>query len=165
MSPLPEHEGLKKAIGILIGDLAVEFRILTKSFGSTTFREEDKGVGGEPDECFYFNEVASVQAMKRFDPAIHRAPDLWVEVDITSRSTAREPIYARLGVPEIWRYANDRLVVRVLNDNGTYADSPSSLSFPTLPIDKFAAFIPRLAEGEEMNLRLEFRDWARSIAK
>ena len=39
--------------------------------------------------------------MKRFDPLTHRAPDLWVEVDLLNPSVPREPIYARLGVQEV----------------------------------------------------------------
>jgi Uma2 family endonuclease len=164
MSPLPEHEGLKRAIGILIGELAMEWRIPTKGFGSATFRSEEKAAGSEPDECFYFHDIATVQAMKRFDPAIHRAPDLWVEVDITSSSVARETIHARLGVPEIWHYRQDRLTIRLLTPELCYVDSSTSLAFPKLPITSFASFIPKMAEGDEVAMRLEFREWVRGFA-
>src|SRR5258708_908275 len=82
MSPLPEHDNLKTFIGDLIAAFATQRRIPRKSFGSTTFRLEEKAAGAEPDECFYFYDIDSVKGMKRFDPAIHRAPDLWIEVDL-----------------------------------------------------------------------------------
>jgi Uma2 family endonuclease len=88
----------------LIAVLTLERGIARKSFGATTFRIAAKAAGSEPDECFYFGEIESVKNMEQFDPRLHRAPDLWIEVDIFSPSVAREPIYARLGVPEVWRY-------------------------------------------------------------
>jgi Uma2 family endonuclease len=113
-SPLPEHDGIKSAIGDLIACLATEYRIRRKSFGSTTFRREDKSAGAEPDCSFYFGEIDSVRGMKRFDPLVHRAPDLWVVVDLLNSSVPREPIHARLRVAEVWRYSGNRLTVRLL---------------------------------------------------
>lgn len=161
MSPLPEHEGPKKAIDNLIVTLAVECRVPLKSFGSTTFRQEEKAAGSEPDECYYFNEIDSVKGMKRFDPLVHRPPDLWVEVDVLSPSVPREPICARLGVPEIWRYSQERLSVRLLTAPGVYADSATSLPFPFLPMTAFASYISKMIDGDEMKALLEFREWAR----
>jgi Uma2 family endonuclease len=165
MSPLPGHEGPKKAISSLMVILAVERQIPLKSLGSTTFRREEKSAGAEPDECYFFNEIESLRGMKRFDPLIHRAPDLWVEVDILNPSVAREPIYARLGVPELWRYSRDRLTVRLLTSAGIYTDSATSLAFPFLPMATFASFIPKMIEGDETAVLLEFREWVRSLAR
>jgi Uma2 family endonuclease len=164
MSPLPKHEGPKKAIGNMIVELCLERRIRLKCFGSTTFRIEEKAAGSEPDECFYFNEIESVAGMEHFDPMIHRAPDLWVEVDILSGSMPREPICARLGVPEIWRYDGQKLAVRLLTPRGTYEDSKTSNAFAFLPVGGFAEFISQITDGDEMTALLKFRDWVRRLA-
>jgi Uma2 family endonuclease len=103
--------------------------------------------------------------MEEFDPAIHRAPDLWVEVDLFSPSVPREPIYARLGVPEIWRYSRDRLTVRLLTPDGVYSDSATSVAFPFLPMIEFASFVPKMIEQDETQVLLEFRDWVRSLPR
>ncbi|HEX4792155.1 MAG TPA: Uma2 family endonuclease [Humisphaera sp.] len=163
MSPLPEHDSEKKAIGDLIAILTLERGIPRKSYGSTTFRIEERAAGAEADESFYFFDIESVKGMKRFDPAIHRSPDLWIEVDLLSPSVPREPICARLGVPEIWRYSEERLTVRVLSANGTYVDSPASRLFPFLPMSGFASFIPKMIEGDETRVLLEFQEWARNL--
>ena len=163
MSPLPEHDNLKTFIGDLIAALATQRRIPRKSFGSTTFRIEEKAAGAEPDECFYFYDIESIKGMKRFDPAIHRAPDLWIEVDLLSPSVPREPICARLGVPEIWRYRDGRLTVRLLSEQGAYVDSPGSRLFPFLPIEKFASFVPKMIDEDETRVLLEFQEWIRSL--
>ena len=163
MSPLPEHERPKKAIANLIVVLAMERRIPMSSFGSTTFRQEEKSAGSEPDECFYFNELDAIRGMQRFNPVLHRPPDLWIEVDILSPSVPREPICARLGVPEIWRYSNDGLTLRLLTPAGVYADSATSLAFPFLPMTAFADFIGKLLDGDEVPTLLEFREWLRTL--
>jgi len=163
MSPLPEHDNLKTFIGDLIAALATQRRIPRKSFGSTTFRIEERAAGAEPDESFYFYDIESVKGMKRFDPAIHRSPDLWIEVDLLSPSVPREPICARLGVPEIWRYSDGRLTVRLLTADGVYVDSPISKLFPFLPINRFASFIPKMVDEDETQVLLEFQDWVRSL--
>ena len=159
ISPLPEHDAAKTAIGDLIAALATACRIPRKSFGSTTFRSEKKSAGSEPDECFYFNDLDAVKGMKRFDPLVHRPPDLWIEVDHLSPSVAREPIHARLGVPEVWRYSGACLTVRLLTAQGVYADSSTSRVFPFLPMDGFASFIPRMIDADETAVLLDFQQW------
>ncbi|HZK79632.1 MAG TPA: Uma2 family endonuclease [Humisphaera sp.] len=163
MSPVPKHEGAKKAIGDLIATLAVERRIPRKSFGSATFRRQEKAAGSEPDECFYFREIDTVKGMARFDPLVHRPPDLWIEVDLLNPSVPREPIYARLGVPEVWRYSGNRLTVRLLTSAGIYADSATSRAFPFLPLVIFAGYIPRMIEQDETRVLRDFRDWVGSL--
>lgn len=163
MSPLPQHEAAKRAIGRLIETLTLEMGCPCKSFGSTTFRREEKAAGIEPDECYYFQDIAAVRGMKQFDPLIHRPPDLAVEVDIMSPSVPREPIYARLGVPEIWRFNGQQLSVRVLSSERIYADSPASRAFPFLPMSSFAEFIPAMIEDDETQVLMHFRNWVRTF--
>ena len=165
MSPLPEHDTEKKAIGDLIAMLTFERGIPRKSFGSTTFRIKKKSAGAEADESFYFYDIESVKGMKRFDPAIHRAPDLWIEVDLLSPSVPREPIYARLGVPEIWRYHEEQLSVRLLSSGGTYEDSPTSKLFPFLDMNGFASFVPKMIAGDETRVLHEFQEWVRRLPR
>jgi len=78
--------------------------------GSTTFGREDVSGGFEPDQSFYFSENAGrVRGKKRIDlNADDPPPDVVVEVDVTSPSLDKLPVYARLGVREVWRYADGR---------------------------------------------------------
>lgn len=163
MSPLPKHEGIKKAIADLITVLTLERGIPRKSFGSATFRDQTKAAGSEPDECFYFGQIESVRSMERFDPGLHRPPDLWIEVDVLSQSVAREPIYARLGVPEVWRYETERLFVRLLSDAGTYDDAPTSRCFPFLPLERFSEFVAEMIRNDESLVLRRFAEWVRGL--
>src|SRR5205085_6121234 len=93
----------------LIKALTVELNVEVKSLGSTTFRRDDKGKGLEPDECYYFKNEKKMRGRKRLNLKKDPPPELVVEIDITHRSVEREPIYAALGVPEIWRWDGTKL--------------------------------------------------------
>jgi Uma2 family endonuclease len=59
-------------------------------------------------------------------PTIRR--DLVIEIDITSHSINKIPIYAQMGVPEVWRY--DRKIFRFdLLEGKAYASSTRAGGF------------------------------------
>ncbi len=165
VSPLPEHETQAEEMAFLIRILAVESGISARGFGSTTYRRKDLKAGLEPDKCFYIKNEAKVRGMKRFDPKVHPPPDLAIEVDVSNRSVAREPIYAKLGVPEIWRSENLRITVRLLGADGKYYDSPRSAAFPFLPMQEFERFVRRMLVEEPNTVIGEFRGWVRTLSK
>jgi Uma2 family endonuclease len=163
MAPLPEHEAPREAIGALIDVLVVERGIPSARFGSTTFRRQDRRKGLEPDKCYYFTNASRVRGMKQFDSTIHPPPDLAIEIDITSRSVLREPVYAGLGVTELWRYDGKRLTVLLLHASGKYTATSTSMLFSFLPMDRFEAFIHRMESEEQTKVLREFRDWVRAL--
>lgn len=163
MSPLPAHEKWKKRIDWLIELLAVERNVSIEPFGSTTFRRRDLGKGLEPDECYFIRHAADVRGRDEWDPAVHPPPDLAIEIDITRRSIPRQPIYAALGVPEVWRFTTRRLTILLLGRDGKYAPSAASLAFPFLPMAGFETFLRRLATEEPTAVLREFRDWVKGL--
>lgn len=106
MSPSAKHEEIVDLIAALVRELAVEWEIDMRAVGHTTFRRSDLGRGFEPDGSFYFSENARrVRGKADLDlEAGDPPPDLVIEVDRTSPSLDKLPIYARLGIPEVWRY-------------------------------------------------------------
>jgi Uma2 family endonuclease len=165
MSPLPQHEGEAEAIGVLAREVAMEAGISIRGFGSTTYRRADRKGGLEPDKCYYLKNEPKVRGMKRFDPKVHPPPDLAIEVDVTSRSVPREPVYARLGVPEIWRSRRGHISVRILGADGAYHDAPKSAIFPFLPMAQFERFVQRMLVAEPNAIVREFRAWARGLTR
>ncbi|HEX4794481.1 MAG TPA: Uma2 family endonuclease [Humisphaera sp.] len=165
MAPLAEHEWAKKAIARLLEALTSELDIPMRAFGSATFRREDRQAGLEPDECYYLRNEEAVAGMNRFDAAIHPPPDLAVEVDITSRSIAREPVYAALGVQELWRFDGHHLSVLILKIDGLYAAVAKSPSFPFIPLAEFEQFVKRMAVEEQTRIVREFRKWVVSLPR
>ena len=165
MSPLFTHELYGDWIGRLIELICLELSMPVTGAGSTTFavRKEKKGL--EPDKCFYFrNAEAAAKYRGRFNPKIHAAPELAVEIDITSPSVPRQPIYAALGVPELWRFDGERLQVLHLL-KGKYVERASSLAFPFLPISEFEKFVLRMTEPGQLHVTRQFRDWINNLPK
>lgn len=161
MSPLPEHEEVKILIHDLIKALTRELNVELKSLGSTTFRRADKAKGLEPDECYYFKNERKMRGRKRLNLKKDPPPELVVEIDITHRSVDREPIYAALGVPEIWRWDGTKLECLELA-SGAYRTRTKSLAFPLLAPADLTRFIRmRNRIGENAIIR-KFRDWIRA---
>ena len=145
--------------------LAVELRIPMTAFGSTTFRRKDNQAGLEPDECYYLHTAPRVRGMKRFDPAVHPPPDLALEIDITSRSIPRQPIYPALGVPELWRFDGRSVQVLKLGADGKFASIPASELFPFLPIEMFSRFVGRMLDEDQTAVVIEFQEWVRTLPR
>ena len=159
MTPLPEHEYFKESIGDAVKDIADVLAVDYESYGSTTWRKRLKMAGVEPDNCFYFQHEATVRGrvdldLGRGDPP----PDLVLEIDLTSKSLDRFPIYARLEVPEIWCYDSGQLKIYHLHQ-GQYVEVATSLALPQVPVQE----IPQLIETQRPNgrraMRRAIRDW------
>jgi Uma2 family endonuclease len=161
MSLLPEHEHPKKLIGRLIEALSEERGIEVASLGSTTFRRKDKGKGLEPDECYYFKNERRMRGRKRLNLRKDPPPELVVEIDITHRSVEREPIYAALGVPEIWRWDGTKLDCLLLTDR-QYHKAAKSLAFPFLSPADLTRFVRMWGRMGENAIVRKFREWVRA---
>jgi Uma2 family endonuclease len=112
MSPEYIHDKGADRLAMLVRAVARIFGVNYQSAGSTTLRRRRRrkgrpiaGEAREPDRSFYFGARADVMAARteinlRVDPP----PDLAIESDNTDDSEWKLPVYARLRVPEVWRY-------------------------------------------------------------
>ncbi|MGK7925808.1 MAG: Uma2 family endonuclease [Spirulina sp.] len=160
MTPLPEHEYYREAISDAIKDIADELDIDYESYGSTTWRKELKKAGLEPDNCFYFQNEALVRGKLEFDLERDPPPDLALEIDLTSKSLDRFPIYQRLGVPEIWCYEEGKLRIYTLQ-TGQYRNVEYSPIFPQLPLRDLPQLIESYRLQGRRTLRRAVREWVR----
>jgi Uma2 family endonuclease len=160
MSPLPEHELGKRAVGRLVEQLTLELNIPMASFGSTTFRRRDRRKGVEPDECYYLANEARMRGRKRLNLRRDPPPDLVVEMDVTSSSVPREPIYAGLGVPELWRSNGRRVQCLHLIDQ-RYQPRKHSLCLPFLDPAELQPFVAMCDVRGETAALLQFIKWVR----
>ena len=80
-----------------------------------------------------------------------------MEIDITSRSIERLPIYAALGVPEVWRWSREQLEIFQLAPTGIFCPAVSSLVLPDFPILAAAKLLERRGEIDETSLIQSFR--------
>jgi len=161
MSTSQRHERLKKLIGQMIEWLTFELGYDRQSGGNVTFRREDIEKGMEPDECYWIANARAMIGVNDLDMTVHPPPDLALEIDIKSRSIARQPIYAQLGVPEIWRYDGTRIQPLRLEDNGEYTPVEHSLSLPFLRVSDLLPFLGRADEETESDTIRAFVTWLR----
>jgi Uma2 family endonuclease len=169
VSPSFEHEQIARLIASLVEGLAVELDIDVVGAGSTTFKHVDLSRGFEPDASFYISaNVARVRGKRRIDlDAGDPPPDLVVEVDITSPSASKLPIYAHLGVAEVWRHNGDRLTILGLrqSEEGYYAEIPESafLAPARVSAESLTRFVEEgLTSGRPAWTR-RVREWAREL--
>ncbi|MGH8566995.1 MAG: Uma2 family endonuclease, partial [Gammaproteobacteria bacterium] len=140
MAPSHEHESLKHVVAMLVETLAEEMEVDIHGGGSTTFRREDLAKGFEPDECFYIRYAELVRGKKQIDLAQDPPPELIIEIDVTSRSLNKFPIFAALGIPEVWRYDGARVAIFTLVDND-YVERPESVALPKVTSAILTEFI------------------------
>jgi Uma2 family endonuclease len=160
MAPSPEHELSKEVLGRFIDTIAEELEVNIYPLGSTTFKRLELS-GAEPDKCFYVRNIALVQGKRRLDMAEDPAPDLIVEIDITSSSQNRLQVYADLGVAEVWIYNGESLVVQQL-EHGNYIATATSQFFPNLSVPDIAGWLQRSTTTDYLMLVKAFRGWVRS---
>ncbi|PSF32675.1 hypothetical protein C7H19_21365 [Aphanothece hegewaldii CCALA 016] len=162
MSPLAEHEHNNRFLDVLIGAIAEELNLNIKRLGSMTLKNSRMRQGAEPDSCYYIENEPRVRNKKKIDLDIDPAPDLVLEIDITSGSMDKLPIYAALEVTEVWRYNGTKLEVYILDGPILHYNlSENSKIFPWLDISKIPDFVQQsLIDGETATLKA-FRSWVR----
>src|SRR5947209_4892063 len=125
----PEHERLKSLLRRLIEALAEEMDLPMAGYGSMTSRSEEQQRALEPDECYYFANLARLRGVQRLDLRIHPPPDLAVEIEVSRSALDRMAIYAALGVPEVWRFDGTTLHFHRLGAGPQYAGVDRSPRF------------------------------------
>ncbi|MGV0108434.1 putative restriction endonuclease domain-containing protein [Nostoc sp. DSM 114160] len=158
MTPLFEHENPKIQFDRLIFALAVELKTKIRSAGSTTLKRKPITKGIEPDTCYYIQNEPLIRGKQKLDLTTDPAPDLAVEIDITSSSINKLNIYAALGVGELWRYDGEFLKFYQLVAS-EYIEIKSSIAFPLISVIEMNRFIQQSKTMDEIDLVQSFRGW------
>lgn len=140
MTPGPDHEFVSSSFDTLTQVTAAAERRDITPLRSTTFKRKDLERGFEPDSCFYIEHAAKMRGKKEIDLNVDPAPELVVEVDDTSPSLDKMPIYAKVGVREVWRYRKGKVTIYGL-ENALYEERENSLAFPEMNRAQLEAFI------------------------
>lgn len=155
MSPFSDHEEANRNLSLLVEVFAEEFDIEIRNLGSTTFKREEFQRGFEPDSCFYIQNEPQIRDIRRIDLQTDPPPDLVIEIDLTNDSIDKFPLFAQLGVPEVWRVRGGKLEIFTrLGDS--YQRQESSAAFPPLS----AADLAKLLES---SLSMKRTHWLRHI--
>lgn len=157
----PKHEAIKHTLALLVELLAEEQELDLHGLGSTTFQRADLARGFEPDACFYVKNAPLVRGKNTLDLRVDPPPELVIEIDLTSPSLNKFPIFAALGIAEIWRYDGERIAIFTLGGD-RYYEQPNSPIFPTLT----GAALTELVEAGQQLPRPQWlrrvRQWAKT---
>lgn len=152
------HEGFKMLIHDLVRATSLRFRIKVLSFGSATMRKPAKLKGVESDLSYYVETADQIGSRSDLDFSVDPSPDIIVEVDLQHQSLSKFPIYAALGVKEIWRYDGHSMCIYALRD-GVYLEVSSSRSLRALTTTTLTEFLARLDHEDQYEIVLAFEEW------
>ena len=161
VSPTHEHEIYKALVSRAVHVMAEELEVPVELSGATTFKRKELLKGAEPDESFYVKNAAAIIGKTQIDLAIDPPPDVVVEIDVTSESESKFPIYAALGVAEIWRFNGERAWMYELRGN-QYIEIDSSLVFPILTLAALAQVLKQGKTQGQSAALATFRQWVRA---
>jgi Uma2 family endonuclease len=150
-----EHENLKHDLATLVEVIAEVLELDIVGAASTTFQREDIAQGFEPDASFYIQHAARIRGQKQIDLDTDPPPELVIEIDITHPSLNKFPIFAGLGIPEVWRYHKQALIILKLQGE-TYRAQEASEIFPGLTSVALTQFI---AESQQ----IKRTEWLRNV--
>lgn len=164
MSPSIPHEAASRILSLLVNIICEEREIDVRDLGSTTHKRADLLKGVEPDGCFYIRNVAAITGVDELNLSVQPPPDLVIEVDISHPSIARLPIYAALGVPEIWQFEDGQVKFFVLQEN-KYIALTNSAELPGITSEVITQFVNASASTKRPQWLRQVRQWIRSIDK
>ena len=159
MTTSPEHERYKRWLGRLVEAMAEECGFEIEFGGSMTFQREGLEKGLEPDECYWITHEPQMRGKLSWDAKQDPPPDLVLEIEISRNILDRIPIYAALGIPEIWRFNGENIRVLTLRPDGKYQESESSPTFPRIPLAAAVKFLDPNANQGNVSVIRSFRTW------
>jgi len=166
MSPEYRHDGNGWKLAVVVSEVTEALDIPILGTSTTTLRRKGerprKGSGKEPDQAFYIgaNELR-MRGRDDLDLDLDPPPDLAIEVDNKADSSRALALYARLGVPEVWRYRPrtktlwfGRLV------DGRYESIDRSLNLPRLTPDLVVQALDEAGRIGQTPWKRWLRAWA-----
>lgn len=158
--PTQKHEETAELLRLFVYIVAEERDLEARGLGSTTFKREKSEKGVEPDGCFYLQNAERIAGNDKVDLEVDPPPDLVIEIDVTSPSLARFPIYASFGVPEIWRYFEEKVTIFRLIGK-TYVESIESAALKRVTGNVLTDFLNQSQNIKRSQWLKSIREWVR----
>lgn len=155
MTPSRRHESIARILQALVDRLADVWELDLVDTGSTTLQDMLLMKGVEPDSAHFIQHAAEAHRDRSSPFPGGFPPDLIVEVEVTHPLVERLPIFATMGVPEIWHATVDGIAILTLQ-SGRYERAGASLAFPLLTAAKLAEFLA-------MEQSLTRREWSNAV--
>ena len=163
MAPSFKHEQAADLLSDIVKAVAEAQALDVVPAGSTTFKREDVERGFEPDASFYVQHAADIRGLSTVDLAVDPPPDVIIEIDLTHPSLDKFPIYAALGVPEVWRHDGTQIhMYRRLDE--AYTEVPSSAVLLGVTTASLTQMVHLGLELPRQVWIGRVRDWVESLA-
>ena len=158
------HERANRLLASIVEMVTMEWELDIALSGSITIKRPDLHKGFEPDSSFYIRNAAAVRGKYEFDFTVDPPPDLVIEVDINSDSMNKFPIFAAVGVREVWRYHDGVVSIHVARQGG-YIEAAKSEMLPPLTGELLTSFLKAGLEQDRPLWIRGIREWARSATR
>lgn len=157
--PGQPHESANRVLAAIALTLAEEFGFEFNDLGSMTMNRPHLSKGVEPDSCFY---IQNAQAGQGLGEAVSSdlPPDLALEVDIANYSDSKLSIYQAMGVPEVWLYQRDQVMIKH-SQNGVYVDALTSRAFPAVSAEQLNQWLEVRRTGTDLTVVRAVRQFCR----
>ncbi|CAN5753350.1 Uma2 family endonuclease [soil metagenome] len=152
-----ENETIKARLSELVTEIARILEIDYENAASTTFRKESKKKGFEGDATFYFKNAESIRKKTKIDLSKDPPPELVIEIDITHGSLSKFPIFADLGIEEVWRFDGENVKFHRLQEK-TYKEISESVCLKNLKSETVTELLFSASELKKL-------DWVKLIHK
>src|SRR5215216_1165250 len=160
VTPSKPHEVDAATITRIVDIVAAVLGIPIQSTASTTFRRQDLERAFEADASFYVQNEPRVRNRREVDLTVDPPPDVVLEMEMSRSALDKLPLFASMGIPEVWRCDGQRVSIFILEEDG-HRESPSSRALPVLTAEVLTRF---LAESRTLLSPDWFQavsDWAR----
>lgn len=161
MTPGRNHEWVTGLLRRMVETMAFALEIPIQTTGSTTLASAPHETGLQPDGSYYVQKEAEVRGKDQYRPGVDPPPDLVIEVDVTNSCLPRLPVFAKLGVPEIWRFGEAGIQIYLLSPEGEYQVVDRSSAFPFVTASDLARFLEQRRETDENSVIRAFVNGAR----
>ena len=154
------HEIVKGFVRALLEAYLIDHDIDFVPLAGTTWQRRDIDKGLEADECYYIQNAHLIGSRTKLDLNHDPAPDLAIEIEATHPLLPKLPIYASMGIGEIWHIKTDGAIDVLTLDGSRYQAARGSVAVPFFTIDRIRTYIAlRHDIGHTQALR-RFRDEA-----
>jgi Uma2 family endonuclease len=159
-TPSMPHDEDAETITRIVDIVAANLGIPIRSVGSTTFRRKDLKRGFEPDASFYIQNEERIRGLREVDLTADPPPDVVLEMEMSRSALDKLPLFASLGIPEVWRCDGQRVSIFIL-DQDRYRESSSSQALPILTSEVLTRFLAESRTTLSPDWFQAVSDWAR----
>jgi Uma2 family endonuclease len=160
VTPSMPHDEDAGTITRIVDIVAANLGTPIRSVGSTTFRRKDLERGFEPDASFYIQNEERIRGQRAVDLTVDPPPDLVLEMEMSRSSLDKLPLFASMGIPEVWRCDGQRVTIFILEQD-RYRESTASLALPVLTNDILTRFLAESRTALSPDWFRAVSDWAR----